>query len=251
MRLPYAPADDRNDMPIAAFAHNNPLPHYGLGEPVLLEALQAYYACISFIDAQVGRLLDALDTLALSEKTVVVFWSDHGYHLGEHGGIWQKRTLFEESARAPLIIRVPGVAGNGKPCRRVVEFVDIFPTLAAATGISAPVNLDGQSLLPLLRNPDRIWNGHAVTQILRPADDRLANPVMGTSIRTERWRYTEWAGGTAGTELYDHQSDQMEFQNLAIEPRPADTKVIESLRSLLHERASGQVPDSPINPERL
>ncbi len=100
MRLPYAPDDDRDDIPIAAFAHNCPVPNYGLTRPVLLGATQAYYACVSFVDAQVGRLLDALDRLDLNDNTIVVFWSDHGYHLGEHNGIWQKRTLFEEGAQS-------------------------------------------------------------------------------------------------------------------------------------------------------
>ena len=109
MRLPYAPPGDRDDIPTAAFAHNCPLPNYGLDRPLLLQATQAYYACVSFIDAQVGRLLDALDQLQLTDRTIVVFWSDHGYHLGEHNGVWQKRTLFEQGARAPLIIRARDV----------------------------------------------------------------------------------------------------------------------------------------------
>ena len=129
MRLPYAPEGDRDDIPVAAFAHNNPVPNYGLDELTLRQALQAYYACVSFIDAQVGRLLTALDELGLAENTIVVLWSDHGYHLGEHDGLWQKRTLFEQSARSPLIIRAPEAKGNGTPSTRVVEFVDIYPTL--------------------------------------------------------------------------------------------------------------------------
>ncbi|MBT6852464.1 MAG: sulfatase, partial [Opitutae bacterium] len=101
MRLPYAPKNDREDIPTAAFAHNCPVPHYNLDELTCRKAMQAYYACVSFIDAQVGRMLDALDRLDLADNTIVVFWSDHGYHLGEHNGIWQKRTLFEQGARAP------------------------------------------------------------------------------------------------------------------------------------------------------
>lgn len=99
---------------------------YNLPRPILLKALQAYYASVSFVDAQVGRLLDAVDRLDLRDNTIVVFWSDHGYHLGEHNGIWQKRTLFEQAARAPLIIRDPRSAGNGQSCRRIVELVDIW-----------------------------------------------------------------------------------------------------------------------------
>ncbi|MDP6208605.1 MAG: sulfatase, partial [Roseibacillus sp.] len=111
MRLPYAPKDDRKDIPTAAFAHNCPVPHYNLDELTCRKAMQAYYACVSFVDAQVGRMLDALDRLDLADNTIVVFWSDHGYHLGEHNGIWQKRTLFEQGARAPLIIKAPGAKG--------------------------------------------------------------------------------------------------------------------------------------------
>ena len=127
MRLPYAPKDDRKDIPTAAFAHNCPVPHYNLDELTCRKAMQAYYACVSFIDAQVGRMLDALERLDLAKNTIVVFWSDHGYHLGEHNGIWQKRTLFEQGARAPLIIKAPGAKGNGQACRRIVEFVDATP----------------------------------------------------------------------------------------------------------------------------
>jgi uncharacterized sulfatase len=249
LRLPYAPADDREDIPIAAFAHNCPVPHYGLPERLLLSATQAYYACVSFVDAQVGRLLDALDRLELADDTIVVFWSDHGYHLGEHNGIWQKRTLFEQGARAPLVIRAPGASGNGQPSPRIVEFVDVYPTLARLAGVETPGNLAGRDLAPLLQDPIAAWSGYAVTQILRPADDRLPAPVMGCSIRTERWRYTEWAEGTEGLELYDHQTDPLEFRNLAAEP--SATAVMRRLRPLLRARASGKTPTTPFNPARL
>lgn len=251
LRLPYAPEGDRDDIPVAGFAHNNPVPNYSLEEPILLQALQAYYACVSFVDAQVGRMLDALDELGLAENTIVVFWSDHGYHLGEHNGIWQKRTLFEQGARAPLIMRVPGAEGNGQVCQRIVEFVDIYPTVSDAAGLGVPKDLDGQSLMPLLKNPLAEWNGHAVTQILRPADDRLETPVMGCSIRTNRWRFTEWAEGESGTELYDHWADPMEFNNLAADPTPENLQVMERLRPLLRAKASGKVPTTPFNQPRL
>lgn len=251
MRLPFAPADDRADIPVAGFAHNNPVPHYGLDEKTLLEARQAYYACVSFVDAQIGRLLAALDELGLAENTLVVFWSDNGFHLGEHGGVWQKRTLFEESAGAPLLIRWPGARGNGQPCRRVVEFVDLYPTLAEAAGLEVPGGLDGRSLVPLLLDPLAAWEGGAVTQILRPADDRLSAPVMGRSLRTERWRYTEWNEGEAGRELYDHAADPGEFENLALDPTPENKRVIEQLRPLLEVKARGQAPKTPFDPTRL
>lgn len=251
LRLPFAPENDRGDIPTAAFAHNCPVPHYGLEKPVLLKSIQAYYACVSFVDAQVGRLLGELDRLGLADNTIVVLWSDHGYHLGEHNGVWQKRTLFEESARSPLIIRAPGAKGNGTPCRKIVEFVDIYPTVAALAGAKLPHELEGKDLSPLLHDPLAEWEEIAVTQVLRPADDRLEKPTMGCSIRTARWRYTEWAQGAAGRELYDHFSDPHEFHNLAIEPDAAATKVIKRLQPLLRKRASGKIPDTPVNPARL
>ncbi len=251
LRLPYSPPGDRDDIPVAAFAHNCPIPNYNLDIDMLLKALQAYYACVSFVDAQVGRLLKALDQLQLNRKTIVVFWSDHGYHLGEHNGIWQKRTLFEQSARSPLIIRAPNAKGNGTPCTQIVEYVDIYPTLTELAKIPNPHEMAGQSLVPLLKDPLKKWKGSAITQVLRPKDSRLLRPVMGCSIRTDRWRYTEWAEGTQGIELYDHYADPMEFNNLAIRPTQNLKKIIEELKVKLRKKASGKVPTTPFNPARL
>ena len=251
LRLPYAPSNDRDDIPTAAFAHNCPVPHYGLDEPTCLQAMQAYYACVSFVDAQVGRMLDALDRLQLSDRTIVVFWSDHGYHLGEHDGIWQKRTLFEQGARAPLIIRNPSSKGNGQPCRRIVEFIDIYPTLTELVGIPTPQAVEGHSLVALLDDPLTRWDRFAITQVLRPADHRLDTAVMGRSIRTERWRYSDWAEGKKGLELYDHFADPMEFENLALNPTRKNKSVMSRLRRLLKQKASGKVPQTPFNPKRL
>ncbi|QDS88470.1 Arylsulfatase [Rosistilla ulvae] len=250
LRLPYAPPGDRDDIPTAAFAHNCPVPNYGLDHKTLLQATQAYYACVSFVDAQVGRLLDAVEELGLSEETIVVFWSDHGYHLGEHDGVWQKRTLFEQGARAPLIVRVPGQKSRGD-CRQIVEFVDIYPTLTDLAAIPSPPGLAGRSLRPLIDNRQADWDGFAVTQVLRPADARLSEPVMGCSIRTHRYRFTEWGEGKHGVELYDHQSDPNEFHNLAVDPDAATTAVIDRLRPLLRSKASGKTPTVPVNPARL
>lgn len=249
LRLPFAPDGDRNDIPTAAFAHNCPVPNYGLDEPTLLKATQAYYACVSFIDAQVGRLLKAVDDVGLADSTIVVFWSDHGYHLGDHNGVWQKRTLFEQGARSPLIIRTPYL--NSGHCDRIVEFIDIYPTLTELADVFAPAEIEGRSLVPLLKDAVADWDGLAVTQVLRPADDRLAEPVMGCSLRTHRYRYTEWGEGQHGVELYDHQSDPSEFRNLAINPDAISLAVIARLRPLLRARASGKVPTSPFNPKRL
>jgi uncharacterized sulfatase len=251
MRLPYAPENDREDIPTAAFAHNCPIPHYSLDELTCRKAMQAYYACVSFIDAQVGRLLAAVARLGLDDDTIIVFWSDHGYHLGEHKGVWQKRTLFEQCARSPLIVRAPKAKGNGTTSRRIVEFVDIYPTLMDLADLKSPPDLAGRSLVPLLEDPLAEWKGHAITQILRPADNRLPSPVMGCSIRTARWRFTEWAEGKEGVELYDHYSDPMEFHNLALKPDPAAIKVIARLRAILRTKASGKIPTTPFNQPRL
>lgn len=251
MRLPFAPSDDRDDIPTAAFAHNCPIPHYGLDELTCRKAMQAYYACVSFVDAQVGRMLDALDRLDLTDNTIVVFWSDHGYHLGEHNGIWQKRTLFEQGARAPLIIRNPMSRGNGQACRRIVEFIDIYPTLTHLAGIKTPKQIEGRSLVPLLEKPVSEWNSFAITQVLRPADNRLEAPVMGRSIRTERWRYSDWAEGKQGEELYDHLADPLEFNNLADNATKENLRIIKTLRIILEKKASGLIPKTPFNPKRL
>ena len=143
------------------------------------------------------------------------------------------------------------MAGRGQSSPRVVEFIDIYPTLTQLAGIQAPADLPGRDLSPLLENPIAPWNGFAVTQVLRPADNRLADPVMGCSIRTNRWRLTEWADGSAGVELYDHHADPMEFNNLAIKPDAAASAVINRLRPMLRARASGKTPTTPFNPARL
>jgi uncharacterized sulfatase len=246
IKMPYAPDNDRADIPKAAFAHNNPVPNYGLAIEDVLKAKQAYYASVSFVDAQVGRLLQALEDLGLADNTIVVFWSDHGYHLGEHNGIWQKRCLFEESASAPLIIYAPGQKGNGKASQQIVEFVDIYPTLAELCGLKSPKEVEGKSLAQLLKNPAKNWKGEAYTQVLRPGDGL---PVMGASIRTDRWRYSEWNEGEQGIELYDHSNDPHEFNNLATQK--AYQQTVRKLSTKLRAKVNGQVPTSPFSPPRL
>lgn len=246
IRMPYAPEDDRADVPKSAFAHNCPIPNYGLAESDVLKAKQAYYANVSFVDAQVGRLLDALESMNLMENTMIVFWSDHGYHLGEHQGIWQKRCLFEESASAPLIFYAPGARGNGTASQEIVEFVDLYPTVAELCGLTPPQEIEGKSIAPLLESPRMSWRGEAFTQALRPGDGL---PVMGASIRTDRWRYTEWNEGQQGLELYDHAQDPGEFTNLANDP--AYESIVRTLKAKLRARVLGTVPDSPFDPARL
>jgi len=177
---------------------------------------RAYYACQSFVDAQVGRLLDALERNGLMEKTVIVFWSDHGYFLGEKG-LWYKRKAFERSARMPLVIAGPGLA-KGESTEEPVELLDLYPTLADLCGLAPPDGLEGASLRPLLTDPAVAeWDKPAVTQVWHDPK------AWGYSIRTDRWRYTEWREGEAGRELYDHRSDPEEIHNLADDPGHADT----------------------------
>jgi iduronate 2-sulfatase len=206
---------------------------YPVGRPNVAQrdrrqVVAAYYACISFVDAQVGLLMRALDELDLWRNTVVVFYSDHGYHLGEHGGLWHKMTLFEQSARVPMIVVAPGAAGNGRGCDRPVELIDVYPTLVDLCGLPPVEGLEGRSLRPLLEDPDADWKQAAYTQV-RHGD------VMGRSVRTARWRYTEWDGGRQGTELYDHDTDPHEYVNLAGDSKWAREQ--SRLRELLHTSA--------------
>jgi uncharacterized sulfatase len=213
-----------DDIPTPAW-YTNP-PHWGLNPTQQREVLQAYYASTTFVDANVGRVLDALDRLGLAEKTVVVFVSDHGYHLGDLGQ-WMKMTLFERSSRAPVIVAGAGVHATGAESRRIVEFLDVYPTLAAMTGLTPPAGLQGRSLVPLLRDPDATWDHGAVTQLRRGGGGETFN---GYSLRTERWRYTEWDHGDRGVELYDEQADPAEVRNLAADPAHQQT------RARLHEQ---------------
>ena len=246
INMPSAPLDDRADIPYAALAHNCKISNYGLADSICLEAKQAYYATVSFIDAQVGRLLDALENHNLLDQTIIVLWSDHGYHLGEHQGIWQKRTLFEESARAPLFIYAPKAAGNGSRCDQIVEFIDIYPTVLNLCDLPISNAKPGRNLAPLLEDPSLTWKGQAFTQILRPGGGK---PVMGRSIRTDEWRYTDWNEGKEGEELYDKVNDLGEFDNLATHP---DYKHIrDQLKMDLDAKVSGRIPTTPFNPARL
>jgi uncharacterized sulfatase len=199
------------EVPKAALQSTTPWPYFGATEPQAREAKRAYYATISFVDAQVGKLLDALERLKLADKTVVVFWSDHGYHLGEHG-LWMKQSDFEESARVPLIVAAPAQKAKGKVSTRTVELVDLYPTLTDLCSVKAPSNLHGQSLRPLLDDPAAKWTKAAHTQVWRGG-------FPGHSVRTERWRYTEWDNGKQGVQLFDHDADPKEQNNLAENPK--------------------------------
>ncbi len=227
--LPRDPAGDRAAAP--APAHFTNPPNWGLGEADRKKSIQAYYASITFMDAQVGRLLDALDRLKLADNTVVVLWGDHGYLLGEHGN-WMKQMLFEESARVPLIVSAPGKKGNGKGSRALVEFVDIYPTFAELAGLTPPADLQGKSLVPLLDRPTGSVKPAAYTQVQRGGGQGVNSRFMGRSVRTDRWRYSEWGqDGARGAELYDHQTDPREHKNLAADPKHA--AIVTEMKGLL------------------
>jgi uncharacterized sulfatase len=250
IELPREPAGARKNVPPVAF--NVRPPDYGLSEDERRHAIRAYYASVSFMDAQVGAVLDALDRLGLTDDTVIVLFGDHGWLLGEHGQ-WQKMSLFEASARVPLIVTAPGPRAPGQSTDRLVELVDLYPTVADLCGLEPPADLDGKSLRPLLNDPTRPWSGAAYTQVTR-GGPKTGGAFMGRSVRTERWRYTEWDGGKKGVELYDHAADPGEHHNLADDPRHAKTAA--ALRALLPRMSpagAGQgrlapVPDRPPGP---
>lgn len=186
-----------------------------------LDFLRAYYAGVSFMDAQVGRLLDTLDRLKLWDRTVVIFAGDNGYHHNERNW-WNKNTLFERSCRVPLIIAAPG-AKAGRKHAGLVELLDLYPTVADYCGVKAPHPLAGKSLRPLLENPSRPGKDAAFTLVVRGPDR------FGQTVRTGRWRYTRWSDGAA--ELYDEQEDREEVRNLA--GSPAQAVRIRELQRLL------------------
>ena len=223
VKMPDGPWDYLKEAPAAALSSTKPWPWFGVTEQQARESLQAYWATISFVDAQVGRLLDALERLELADKTVVVFWSDHGYHVGNHG-LWKKQSLFEKSARVPCIISAPGQKAKGFVSGRTVELVDLYPTLADLCGLEPPADLAGKSLRPLLDDPKAAWDKPAFTQVWR-------GQFSGHSVRTERYRYTEWDGGKQGAQLYDYDHDPEEKQNLIADP--AQAEVVSQLKKLV------------------
>lgn len=212
---------------------------------------QAYNASISFMDAQVGRVVDALDRLQLSDNTIIVFTSDHGYHMGEHG-LYQKMSLFEESARVPLLIVAPGVTTPGGVAGTPVSHIDLFPTLAGLCDVTTINPLQGQNLKPILEDPNAVGRGWAITQVSRnrTGDRRGAGSegrTFGYSLRTPRWRYTEWDEGNLGRELYDHEADAHEINNLADLPEHSGT--VARLSEQVRARALKTYPASGVAPE--
>lgn len=226
MQLPEHPEDDLEDIPEPARLGRNE-GRYDMTDDQQRQALAAYYASVTFMDEQVGRLLDALDRLGLRENTIVVLTSDHGWNTGEHG-CWQKLSLWEDSTRVPLILSAPGFEDSaGRTCASLVELIDLYPTLVDLCGMQdeAPNILQGRTLRPFLENPERIDADQAAYTVTTKG---------ARSLRLGDWRYSDW--GDAGEELYDHARDPLEFTNLAAKEGHAET--LERMRRLLKQKTA-------------
>ena len=194
-----------------------------LNDSLAKEIKEAYYATVSFVDAQVGRILDHLDRTGLAQNTIVVFTSDHGYHLGEHGH-WQKQTLFDNATKVPLIFTYPGIQKKGVKCEAPVELIDVYPTIMDLVNINVPKHVVGKSLKPIIDNEIESVRSSALT--------RWKN---GYSIKTKRYRFTEWKfDGKLGHELYDHKYDKEELNNLALSENYKP--IFDSLQRMLRKR---------------
>jgi arylsulfatase A-like enzyme len=188
-----------------------------------LKLIHGYYACVSYVDAQIGKVLDALEGLGLADNTIIVLWGDHGWFLGEHG-FWSKHCNFKRAAHSPLIIKVPW-KDSGKKSEALVEFVDIYPTLCELSGLSLPYHLQGESFVPLLDDPEQPWK------------EAIFFRRSGETVITETHAYTEWINYETGEVwarmLYDHRIDPEE--NINVAELPENKKLVESLHNKLHE----------------
>lgn len=196
------------------------------------QLIRGYYAATSFVDAQVGRLLDGLEDRGLLHNSIVVLWGDNGFHLGEHG-LWCKHSNFEEATRVPLIIRLPGGSYGGARVDAPVELLDIYPTLCDLAGLPVSEAVEGRSLRPLWSDPNRNQERIAWSQFPRSVPGK--GDVMGCSLRSARYRYTEWRFGreVIATELYDYQEDPHETVNLAADKGVG--KLVRAFRRLMQE----------------
>lgn len=229
--LPALSADDRSRLPAPAYDSARK-EQDTISDDLRRQAIQAYWASTTFMDAQVGRVLDALDRLGLTQNTIVLMTSDHGYHLYEHG-LWQKMSLFENSARVPLVISAPGARGNGQSTEALAELVDLYPTIADLAGLKIPDYLDGTSLRPVLEDPSAAVKDAAFTQVRR-------RDFNGYSVRTSQWRYTMWDDGRKGEQLYDMRADFAETRNLASDPEHASVLTRLKSRLLAYKGRKGQ-----------
>jgi len=208
------------------------IPAGSIPDDLARQLRHGYYAAISYMDAQLGKVLDELDRLGLAKNTIVVLWGDHGWKLGEHDA-WCKHTNCENDTNTALLLSVPGMKNAGAKTNSLVEFVDVYPTLADLAGLPQPPHLEGLSFKPLLENPSRPWKQAAFSQFPRPATGTMiGEPLMGYAMRTERYRFVVWVGRNDhakvdAIELYDHQTDPQENQNLA--QRPDHAALVEKL----------------------
>jgi uncharacterized sulfatase len=187
------------------------------------EFLRSYYACCSFLDSQVGKVIDALEETGQLENTIIFFFGDHGYHLGEHNW-WNKVTVFEKGTHAPFIVSGPSVGQKGVTSDAMFEFIDIYPTIADLLEVEKPDHLEGLSFAKVIEDPDQSFRSE-VRALTRRGD------MLGKMVKNERWRYVEWDGGERGMELYNQLDDPIEYRNLADDPLYADT--VAYMKSLL------------------
>ena len=207
-------------------------------EEKTLELTRAYAANVSYIDALIGRVLDQLNVLNLTKNTVIVFWGDHGFHLGEHG-LWRKNTLFEDSVRSPLIVSMPKQIHTGTTTDALVELIDIYPTLCDACQLPIPTEVEGISMVPVIKEPTRQWKAAAFSQLVRVLNN---TSVDGYSMRTAQYRYTEWGNnGERGRELYDYYADPNETVNIV--DLPENEELVSHLGERLHAGWQAALPE--------
>lgn len=208
-----------------------------------------YYASVSFVDACFGKLMAGLEELELAENTIVVVWGDHGWKLGEHAS-WCKQTNYEIDVRVPLLVRIPGQMASGNQCDRLVELVDLYPTLSEAANLPVPESLEGTSFVPLLTDPGRPWKSAAFSQFHRnPRVTPDGGRYMGLSMFTPKWHYVEWwtwdhvsgrTGNRAAAELYDLEDDPLENENVV---SSVDPLIVTQLSEQLHDGWQAARPD--------
>ena len=248
-------------------------------EKKVKELRRAYYSCVSFTDAQIGRVMRELEMQGLADDTIIVLWADHGWQLGEHNE-WCKQTNFEDATRVPFMIRVPGVTDSGMKTKAFVELIDIFPSLTELAGLDVPpmctenspksiACVEGSSVVPLLSNPDREWKKGSFSQYIRPYNQGLTQipgrppfdpseageSVMGYTVRVDKYRFTEWYRFNRttstpnfhdvwGTELYDHSSPTVFFndENVNLANKPEMKSTVDELRKMLRAGWRGALP---------